>query len=180
MLDSGSWTNSNRKCTNWTFLDYLVFAWFIDHALRCLQRTYVRYNHLWLEKLTTKFLTPSSLFRNCGYWAWTRSFVKKLEHTITICTMVVCKFFMQGYCRYGDNCKFEHPRGGNAGKFSFIDILAVLYSSNIEIKENCCSHSDNKIIVCITCVIFYSRLCVCCTETVVWGRRRRRGWGFEV
>ncbi|XP_052707007.1 nucleoporin NUP42-like isoform X2 [Crassostrea angulata] len=29
--------------------------------------------------------------------------------------MVVCKFFMQGYCRYGDNCKFEHPRGGNAG-----------------------------------------------------------------
>lgn len=41
---------------------------------------------------------------------------------------------MQGYCRYGDNCKFEHPRGGNAGKFSFINILAVLYSSNIEIK----------------------------------------------
>ncbi|XP_062590060.1 nucleoporin NUP42-like [Saccostrea cucullata] len=29
--------------------------------------------------------------------------------------MVVCKFFMQGYCRFGDNCKFEHPRGGNAG-----------------------------------------------------------------
>lgn len=93
MLDSGSWTNSNRKCTNWTwtFLDYLVFAWFIDHALPCLQRTFVRYNHLWLEKLTTKFLTPSSLFRNCGYWAWTRSFVKKLGN-ITIAQWLSVNF----------------------------------------------------------------------------------------
>ena len=30
--------------------------------------------------------------------------------------MVICKFFMQGNCRYGDNCKFEHPQGGNSGK----------------------------------------------------------------
>ncbi|XP_022298978.2 uncharacterized protein LOC111107607 [Crassostrea virginica] len=29
--------------------------------------------------------------------------------------MVICKFFMQGNCRYGDNCKFEHPQGGNSG-----------------------------------------------------------------
>ena len=23
----------------------------------------------------------------------------------------VCKFFQQGNCRYGDNCRFYHPRG---------------------------------------------------------------------
>ncbi|KAK4233630.1 hypothetical protein C8A03DRAFT_38652 [Achaetomium macrosporum] len=26
--------------------------------------------------------------------------------------MAVCRFFQQGYCRYGNNCKFEHPQGG--------------------------------------------------------------------
>ncbi|XP_055996656.1 nucleoporin NUP42-like isoform X3 [Ostrea edulis] len=29
--------------------------------------------------------------------------------------MVVCKYFMQGCCKFGDNCRYEHPRGGNAG-----------------------------------------------------------------
>lgn len=57
--------------------------------------------------------------------------------------MVVCKFFMQGYCRYGDNCKFEYLRGGNVGKFFFIDIFVVLYFLNIEIIENCCFYFDN-------------------------------------
>ncbi|XP_062302245.1 nucleoporin NUP42 [Osmerus eperlanus] len=28
--------------------------------------------------------------------------------------MVVCNFFMQGRCRYGDKCWNEHPSGGNA------------------------------------------------------------------
>lgn len=27
--------------------------------------------------------------------------------------MVVCKFFLQGNCRYGNNCKFDHPRNQN-------------------------------------------------------------------
>lgn len=27
--------------------------------------------------------------------------------------MVVCKFFLQGNCRFGDNCKFDHPRNQN-------------------------------------------------------------------
>ncbi|XP_077990116.1 uncharacterized protein LOC144444541 [Glandiceps talaboti] len=26
--------------------------------------------------------------------------------------MVVCKFFVQGNCRYGNQCRFEHPTGG--------------------------------------------------------------------
>lgn len=29
--------------------------------------------------------------------------------------MVVCKFFLQGNCRYGNNCWHEHPSGGNQG-----------------------------------------------------------------
>ena len=37
--------------------------------------------------------------------------------------MVLCKFFMQGNCRYGNRCFNEHPTGGNAGKFNS-------YSSN--------------------------------------------------
>ncbi|XP_013866652.1 nucleoporin NUP42 [Austrofundulus limnaeus] len=29
--------------------------------------------------------------------------------------MVVCNFFLQGRCRYGEKCWNEHPRGGNRG-----------------------------------------------------------------
>ncbi|KAK3088881.1 hypothetical protein FSP39_024958 [Pinctada imbricata] len=29
--------------------------------------------------------------------------------------MVICKFFMQGNCRYGNSCKFEHPSADNTG-----------------------------------------------------------------
>ncbi|XP_017277299.1 nucleoporin NUP42 [Kryptolebias marmoratus] len=29
--------------------------------------------------------------------------------------MVVCNFFLQGRCRYGEKCWYEHPRGGNRG-----------------------------------------------------------------
>ncbi|KAK4173531.1 hypothetical protein QBC36DRAFT_335628 [Triangularia setosa] len=38
--------------------------------------------------------------------------------TLTVDKMVVCKFFQQGNCRYGNNCKFEHPRDGNSGQQS--------------------------------------------------------------
>ncbi|KAF1988149.1 hypothetical protein K402DRAFT_352039 [Aulographum hederae CBS 113979] len=30
-------------------------------------------------------------------------------------TMVVCKFFLQGSCKFGDRCKNEHPRSGGGG-----------------------------------------------------------------
>lgn len=39
----------------------------------------------------------------------------------------VCKFFIKGYCKFGDNCRFEHPdeesnsRGKNG--FSFLSAL---------------------------------------------------------
>lgn len=29
--------------------------------------------------------------------------------------MVVCKYFQQGNCRYGNNCRFEHSKTGNSG-----------------------------------------------------------------
>lgn len=29
--------------------------------------------------------------------------------------MTVCKFFLQGNCKYGDRCWYEHPSGGNQG-----------------------------------------------------------------
>ncbi|XP_013405761.1 nucleoporin-like protein 2 isoform X2 [Lingula anatina] len=29
--------------------------------------------------------------------------------------MVLCKFFAQGYCRYGDSCRFEHQKPGQGG-----------------------------------------------------------------
>lgn len=29
--------------------------------------------------------------------------------------MAICKFFIQGSCKYGSSCRFEHPVGGNAG-----------------------------------------------------------------
>ncbi|XP_071143376.1 nucleoporin NUP42-like isoform X2 [Mytilus edulis] len=29
--------------------------------------------------------------------------------------MAICKFFVQGHCKYGSSCRFEHPVGGNAG-----------------------------------------------------------------
>ncbi|KAK4204531.1 hypothetical protein QBC40DRAFT_272513 [Triangularia verruculosa] len=32
--------------------------------------------------------------------------------------MVVCRYFQQGNCRFGNNCKFEHPRDGNSGQQS--------------------------------------------------------------
>lgn len=33
-------------------------------------------------------------------------------------TMNVCRFYMQGYCRYGNNCRYDHPRpsGRAAGR----------------------------------------------------------------
>ncbi|XP_040208783.1 nucleoporin NUP42 isoform X2 [Rana temporaria] len=30
--------------------------------------------------------------------------------------MVICNFFLQGRCRYGDRCWNEHPRGGGGGR----------------------------------------------------------------
>uniref|UniRef100_A0A1A8RYX4 Nucleoporin NUP42 n=1 Tax=Nothobranchius rachovii TaxID=451742 RepID=A0A1A8RYX4_9TELE len=32
--------------------------------------------------------------------------------------MVVCNFFLQGRCRYGEKCWNEHPRGGNRGGYN--------------------------------------------------------------
>ncbi|KAK2769907.1 ccch zinc finger domain protein [Colletotrichum kahawae] len=32
--------------------------------------------------------------------------------------MVVCKFYEQGNCRYGNNCRFEHPRGQSNNRFA--------------------------------------------------------------
>ncbi|KAK0744586.1 hypothetical protein B0T21DRAFT_358041 [Apiosordaria backusii] len=32
--------------------------------------------------------------------------------------MVVCRYFQQGNCRFGNNCKFEHPRDGGSGQQS--------------------------------------------------------------
>ncbi|CAG5135351.1 unnamed protein product [Candidula unifasciata] len=29
--------------------------------------------------------------------------------------MVICQFFLQNRCKYGDRCRFEHPRGGGGG-----------------------------------------------------------------
>jgi nucleoporin NUP42 len=27
--------------------------------------------------------------------------------------MTLCKFYQQGYCKFGNSCRFEHPAGGN-------------------------------------------------------------------
>ncbi|XP_007562679.1 nucleoporin NUP42 [Poecilia formosa] len=35
--------------------------------------------------------------------------------------MVVCNFFLQGRCRYGDKCWNEHPRGGSRGGGGYND-----------------------------------------------------------
>ncbi|XP_032436030.1 nucleoporin NUP42 isoform X2 [Xiphophorus hellerii] len=35
--------------------------------------------------------------------------------------MVVCNFFLQGRCRYGDQCWNEHPRGGSRGGGGYND-----------------------------------------------------------
>ncbi|KAK0666638.1 hypothetical protein QBC41DRAFT_325463 [Cercophora samala] len=33
--------------------------------------------------------------------------------------MVVCRYFQQGNCRFGNNCKFEHPRDGGSNQSPF-------------------------------------------------------------
>lgn len=30
--------------------------------------------------------------------------------------MTVCKFYLKGYCRFGDRCRFEHIEGGATGQ----------------------------------------------------------------
>ncbi|XP_038051501.1 nucleoporin NUP42-like isoform X2 [Patiria miniata] len=32
--------------------------------------------------------------------------------------MVVCKYYMKGDCKFGNQCRFEHPRGGSGGGYS--------------------------------------------------------------
>ncbi|KAH8830042.1 hypothetical protein DL96DRAFT_913688 [Flagelloscypha sp. PMI_526] len=31
--------------------------------------------------------------------------------------MVVCRFFLNGTCSFGDNCRNEHPKDGQQGSF---------------------------------------------------------------
>jgi hypothetical protein len=34
--------------------------------------------------------------------------------------MSICKYFLQGNCRYGNNCKFDHPIGKKMNEYSFL------------------------------------------------------------
>ncbi|OTF77125.1 hypothetical protein BLA29_003293, partial [Euroglyphus maynei] len=50
--------------------------------------------------------------------------------------MVVCKFYVQGYCRYGQQCRFDHfdpqrnqPKQNNSG-FSFMKTLQQISSNS--------------------------------------------------
>ena len=47
--------------------------------------------------------------------------------------MGVCRFFMQGHCRYGDKCWNDHPQGSNQGKHNKRDV--VLISPIVYINE---------------------------------------------
>ncbi|KAK4675239.1 hypothetical protein QC764_001550 [Podospora pseudoanserina] len=42
-----------------------------------------------------------------------------IRHPETIGIMTVCKFFQQGNCRFGNNCRFEHPRDGGSSQSPF-------------------------------------------------------------
>lgn len=50
--------------------------------------------------------------------------------------MVVCKYFLQGCCRFGDSCKFEHQINGKISCFShlkinkFVSVLDTYNSAN--------------------------------------------------
>ena len=58
--------------------------------------------------------------------------------------MAVCKFYLQGFCRYGDRCWNEHPRDQrNQGKplealFNKIDLLVLLHTTpSRDVKREC-------------------------------------------
>ncbi|MCJ1405673.1 hypothetical protein MMC11_008902 [Xylographa trunciseda] len=42
----------------------------------------------------------------------------------------VCKFWQQGTCKYGDKCRFDHPRGGGGGQPASNNRYAVLNSDS--------------------------------------------------
>ncbi|XP_046919095.2 uncharacterized protein LOC124499249 [Dermatophagoides farinae] len=62
--------------------------------------------------------------------------------------MVVCKFYIQGYCRYGHQCRYDHfspqrnqPKQNNTG-FSFVKTLNQISSNSNQNNANIFSNTN--------------------------------------
>lgn len=73
--------------------------------------------------------------------------------------MVVCKYFLQGNCRYGYKCWFEHTRGGSGGgnnsKLNHLFVLFMFTFSLIFLLGNVCFHYISYQILyenCVSCM----------------------------
>lgn len=66
--------------------------------------------------------------------------------------MVVCKFFLQGYCRYGYTCKFEHQLNGK----NFVYKCSKYYILLIVVADTYTSSKPNKIQ--LTSILWQSQL----------------------
>ncbi|XP_060949309.1 nucleoporin NUP42-like [Limanda limanda] len=55
--------------------------------------------------------------------------------------MPICKYFLQGRCRYGHNCLNEHPKGGEGGGGEVIKMDMEIWENSHQWWLSCYSNS---------------------------------------